>query len=63
MVLWNRRSKDWKYHNPDEIINYILNSNVSGTIILLHESQAVVDALPQIIEHLLEKELQVVNLH
>ncbi|WP_197046719.1 polysaccharide deacetylase family protein [Oceanobacillus salinisoli] len=62
MVLWNRDPKDWKSHNPDEIFNYIQNSNVSGSIILLHESQAVVDALPQILEHLQEQGLQVVSL-
>lgn len=63
MVLWNRDPEDWRHHNPEEIINYILDSDPSGAIILLHETQAVVDALPQIIEHLLEQELNVVNLH
>lgn len=62
MVLWNTDTLDWKSRNPDKIFNAVLNSRVSGSIILLHESQAVVDALPRIIEYLQEQDLQLVNL-
>ncbi|MFB4169093.1 polysaccharide deacetylase family protein [Virgibacillus sp. JSM 102003] len=62
MVLWNKDPKDWKHHNAKKIVNYIRDSNVSGSIILLHESKAVIDALPQIIEYLLSQGLEIVNL-
>ncbi|OEH92016.1 polysaccharide deacetylase family protein [Bacillus solimangrovi] len=62
MVLWNKDPKDWQTQNADEIINYIQSSDPSGSIILLHESQAVIDSLPTIIGYLLEQELEIVSL-
>ncbi len=62
MVLWNKDPKDWKHHNAKKIVNYIRNSKASGSIILLHESKAVIDALPQVIEYLLSQGLEIVNL-
>ncbi|MDQ0254519.1 peptidoglycan/xylan/chitin deacetylase (PgdA/CDA1 family) [Evansella vedderi] len=62
MVLWNIDPEDWRTHNPKDIYNHIRQSDVSGSIILLHETQAVVDALPKIIEYLQEEGLQMVNL-
>jgi len=62
MVLWNNDTKDWKTRDADKIFNYIQNSDVSGSIILLHESQAVIDSLPRIIEYLQELDLKIVNL-
>lgn len=62
MVLWNNDPKDWETRNADKIFDYIQNSDISGSIILLHESQAVVNALPKIIEYLQQLDLQIVNL-
>ncbi len=62
MVLWNTDTQDWKSHNADKIMNAVRTSKTSGSIILLHESQAVVDALPQIIDYLQSQDLQIVNL-
>ncbi|WP_214482862.1 polysaccharide deacetylase family protein [Bacillus sp. SM2101] len=62
MVLWNKDPKDWKVQSSNEIINYIRSSNPSGSIILLHESQAVIDALPSIISFLHDEGLEVVSL-
>lgn len=62
MILWNRDTKDWKTRNADKIFDYIRSTDSSGSIILLHESQAVIDALPKIIEHLQEQNLTIVNL-
>lgn len=62
MVLWNTDTEDWKSRNPDKVFNSILKSKASGSIILLHESQIVVDTLPKIIEHLQEQDLKIVNL-
>lgn len=62
MVLWNNDPQDWKTRNSDTIFHDIKNSEVSGSIILLHESQAVIDALPNIIEYLQQSDLKIVNL-
>ncbi|MGG3887623.1 polysaccharide deacetylase family protein [Metabacillus fastidiosus] len=62
IVMWNKDTEDWKTHSPEKIIYYIQHSNISGSIILLHESKAVVDALPTIIEELQKQNLRIVNL-
>lgn len=62
MVLWNSDPKDWKTRNPEKIFDYVRHSKASGSIILLHESQSVIDALPKIIKYLQEKNLNVVSL-
>lgn len=62
MVLWDIDPRDWESRDPDKIFDYIKNADVSGSIILLHESQATVDALPRIIEYLQGLDLQIVNL-
>lgn len=62
MVLWNNDPEDWKTRDADKIFDDIQNSQISGSIILLHESQAVVDALPRIIEYLQQLDLKIVNL-
>lgn len=62
MVLWDRDPEDWRVRNAEVILQYIKDSDPSGSIILLHESQAVMDALPMIIEYLQEQGLQIVSL-
>lgn len=62
MILWNRDPKDWKTRDADKIFNYIHNTEASGSIIVFHESQAVINALPRIIEHLQEQNLNIVSL-
>lgn len=62
IVLWNNDPEDWKTQDADKIFYSIQNSNVSGSIILLHESQAVIDALPRIIEYLQELNLEIISL-
>lgn len=62
MVLWNADTEDWKSQDAAEIFNYIQESKSSGSIILLHESQVVVDVLPKIIEYLKAQELEIVTL-
>lgn len=62
IVLWNNDPEDWKTRDADKIFNDIKNSNVSGSIILLHESQAVIDALPNIIKYLQELDLEITSL-
>ncbi|CAH0344931.1 polysaccharide deacetylase family protein [Bacillus sp. CECT 9360] len=62
MVLWNKDTEDWKGHDSDVIFDYVESSKASGSIILLHESQEVIDALPRIIEYMQERDLEIVNL-
>ncbi|GAA0839634.1 hypothetical protein GCM10008915_33590 [Bifidobacterium pullorum subsp. gallinarum] len=62
MVLWNRDPEDWLTRDEDKILDYVQHIEASGSIILLHESQAVVDALPRIIQHLQDQSLKIVRL-
>ncbi|WP_243297064.1 polysaccharide deacetylase family protein [Bacillus litorisediminis] len=62
LVLWNKDTEDWKHQNAEEIFQYVAESDTSGAIILLHESQAVIDALPRIIEYLQKQGLDIVGL-
>lgn len=63
MVLWNIDPRDWKIQNPPEIIEHIRKTKTSGSIIVLHESQQLVDMLPAIIEVLKEQNLKIVSLN
>ena len=62
IVLWDKDTKDWQTRDAQKIIQYVKSIDATGSIILLHESQAVVDALPIIIEHLQQNGLNIVNL-
>lgn len=62
MVIWNRDPEDWLTRDEDKILEYVQHIEASGSIILLHESQAVVDALPKIIKHLQDQGLTIVSL-
>ncbi|WP_053075007.1 polysaccharide deacetylase family protein [Ornithinibacillus californiensis] len=62
MVLWNNDPKDWESRNTDKIIQHIKSTEASGSIILLHETKATVDALPEIISYLQGLDLQLVSL-
>ncbi|RNB83400.1 polysaccharide deacetylase family protein [Brevibacillus fluminis] len=62
IVLWNRDTIDWKTRDADKIFTYVRNTEASGSVILLHESQAVIDALPRIIEYLQDQNLKIVSL-
>lgn len=63
MVLWNSDTEDWKSKNANDIFKNVVNTKASGSIILLHESQAVIDALPRIIEYLQGQDLNIVSLN
>ncbi|ADU28523.1 polysaccharide deacetylase family protein [Evansella cellulosilytica] len=62
MVIWNVDPKDWKSPNSTKIVDHLHSSDMSGSIILLHETKMVVEALPEIIEYLQNEDLQIVNL-
>ena len=62
IVLWDKDTRDWQSRDAKKIIQYVKSIDATGSIILFHESQAVVDALPTIIEHLQQQGLVIVNL-
>ena len=62
LVFWNIDTEDWKSHNSKMIIQSVKKENTSGSIILFHESQATLNALPTIIEYLQKQDLEIVSL-
>lgn len=62
LVFWDVDTEDWKSRNAKKIIKSVEQVNTSGTIILLHENQATLTALPSIIEYLEKKHLEIVSL-
>lgn len=62
IVLWDIDTEDWKSKNTKKIIQAIKKEDVSGSIILMHESQATLDALPTIITYLQKKDVKISNL-
>lgn len=62
IVLWKIDTLDWKSRNAKKILQAVKKEKASGSIILLHESQATLEALPDIIEYLQKKDLEIVSL-
>lgn len=62
VVLWNNDPKDWESLNTNKIIQHIKATDVNGSIIILHENHATINALPEIIEYLQAQGLQLVTL-
>ena len=61
-VIWNSDPKDWSGKSSSQILNYIKGMDSSGSIILLHETEQTLEALPSIIEYLQETGLEIVSL-
>lgn len=50
-VMWRISSMDWELkNNPDQIISYVIDHIEDGAIILLHELQQTLEALPTLIK-------------
>ncbi|WP_051359504.1 polysaccharide deacetylase family protein [Paucisalibacillus globulus] len=62
IILWNNDPRDWQSRNANKIIQHIKSTEVSGSIILLHETKATLEALPKIIAYLKEQNLELVTL-
>ncbi|KAA0550005.1 polysaccharide deacetylase family protein [Bacillus sp. BGMRC 2118] len=56
-VMWDISSYDWELKEPKRITSNILDHVQEGSIILLHELEQTVEALPSIIEGIREKGL------
>ena len=41
LTLWNTESNDWKYNNPNIVINNVVKHSKDGSIILMHDIQSV----------------------
>lgn len=37
LILWNLDTEDWRYHDVDHIVNYVMENISDGDIILMHE--------------------------
>nr|WP_256872470.1 polysaccharide deacetylase family protein [Paenibacillus sp. 79R4] len=62
MVLWDIDTLDWKSRNADKIYQSIQNAQPDGSIILMHETKATLEALPRIIKYLQDQKLDMVSL-
>lgn len=56
-LMWNRDPQDWKAKTAKDIIRYFKKWDPSGGIYVLHEKKATLEALPEIIDYLKEREL------
>ena len=61
-IMWNRDTEDWNSRDTNAIINYVFETESSGSIYLFHELEATVEALPIIIEHFQSQGLKIVSL-
>ncbi|OPJ56514.1 polysaccharide deacetylase family protein [Alkalithermobacter paradoxus] len=56
IILWSIDSRDWELeHEPEKIINNVLNNLHDGAIILLHETEQTLSILQPLIESILKK--------
>jgi peptidoglycan/xylan/chitin deacetylase (PgdA/CDA1 family) len=62
IVLWSKDTEDWKVQNAQELVEYTKNQVSGGSIVLFHEKERTVEALPQIIEYLQSQGLEIVSL-
>lgn len=57
-LMWNRDPEDWKAATSADIVRYFKQLSPSGGIYVMHEKKATLDALPDIIDYLLEQGLK-----
>ncbi|SFR08332.1 polysaccharide deacetylase family protein [Desulfoscipio geothermicus] len=59
LILWDVDPRDWEDPPPEEIVAKILNQTIPGSIIVLHEGHKnTLQALPEIIQKLRERDLE-----
>jgi len=59
LVLWDVDPRDWEDPPPEEIVAKIMNQTKPGSIIILHEGHKnTLQALPEIIKKLRERDLE-----
>lgn len=57
ILMWNRDPEDWNAKKPEDIIKYFHQVEAAGGIYVLHENKNTLEALPDIIKYLKEKNL------
>jgi peptidoglycan/xylan/chitin deacetylase (PgdA/CDA1 family) len=63
LLLWDVDTRDWSNRNAEIIVKRVKDLTKPGSIILLHDRvSATVEALPQIIDYLKEKDFSLVTL-
>ncbi|MBR2565167.1 MAG: polysaccharide deacetylase family protein [Paenibacillus sp.] len=60
-LLWNRDPEDWHAKKPEDIMRYFHQVEAAGGIYVLHENKNTLEALPDIINYLQEKNLTFVT--
>ncbi|MNB97977.1 Bifunctional xylanase/deacetylase precursor [compost metagenome] len=58
LLMWNRDPEDWNADRKEDILNYFHKVSASGGVYVLHEDRLTVEALPEIIGYLKEKNLK-----
>ena len=62
LILWNLDTEDWRYHDVDHIVNYVMDNVSDGSIILMHELyQTSLEALEILLPKLYAAGYQVVS--
>ncbi|MEO2207995.1 polysaccharide deacetylase family protein [Paenibacillus pabuli] len=59
-LLWNRDPEDWNAKKPEDIIRYFHQVEAAGGVYVLHENKNTLKALPAILKHLKEQNLEFV---
>ena len=57
VILWSVDTIDWRRDGKDAILNRVLRDPKAGDIILMHPTKYTVDALPEMIDGLVERGL------
>ena len=61
-ILWNLDTNDWKHHNSDYLVNYVLDNIKDGDIILFHDSyDSSISAIEKLLPILYSKNYQVMT--
>ena len=63
LTLWNNDPKEVKNDDTTELLDIINNSELSGSIVYLEETQEVVEALSAIIENAQKQNLKIVSIN
>ena len=63
LILWNLDTEDWRYHDVDHIVNYVMDNVRDGSIILMHELyETSLQALEILLPKLYAEGYQVVSI-
>lgn len=61
VIMWSIDTIDWKYKDANIIYDRVMKKDLEGQIVLMHPTQATVEALPKIIDGIKEKKVNLVT--